>query len=88
MSAVSFEQTDATVTATASAILTENFDRDYLLIQNNGAETLYLNFSQTATTTNSVAIEAGKAYEPAAIPSNSISAVTASGSITIAIVEG
>ena len=86
-STVGFTQTAAAITATAAQILAENSSRNYLLVQNNGAGIVYLNFSGTATTSNGIKLESGQAYEPEEVPSNAISAIS-DATASVILIEG
>lgn len=62
--------------------------RNYLLIQNNSASTIYVAFGNTATVFNGVKITAGGYYEPYKTPTNSINIIAAVADSNVVIVEG
>jgi hypothetical protein len=84
---VNFDQDTFSVTTSAQQLLDYKNDRTYLLIQNNGAGTVYINFSGDATTENGIKIDAEEAYEPSAVPSNAIS-IIGDASADVIVVEG
>jgi hypothetical protein len=69
-------------------ILNDNYRRNYLLIQNNGATDVFINFGVKANTGN-IKIIAGGNYEPRVVPVNSIYLVSGAGNENLcAIAEG
>lgn len=83
---VAFHQQTVAVNTTAQELLPVNSYRTYLLIQNNGNGSIYINFTGTATVANGIKIDAEEAYEPAAVPSNAISIIS-DGSASVIVVE-
>lgn len=74
---------------TTTEALTATPGRRYLLIQNRGANDVYVVFGGKATVNAGVLIAAsGGAYEPFVAPSSSVSVITGSGSSNVVFVEG
>jgi hypothetical protein len=86
MTTYGFTQSTVSVTGTAATLVAADSDRKYLLIQNKGDGSVFINFTTTATTANGVEIEAGQSYEPEKVPSNAISAISDSTASVILIV--
>lgn len=76
--------------AEASSILSDNPNRQYLLIQNDsGSATVYVNFGSVAASNAGFELIAGASLEirdPA--PINSVSVISASGNSTVRYAEG
>jgi hypothetical protein len=71
-----FVNTPATVTNVSASMMAANTNRKYLLIQNNDASgVIYINFGAASTIANGIKIEAGGAFEPAAISTQEIFAI-------------
>lgn len=69
-------------------ILPVNPNRAYFIIQNNGADDVFISFSSKANI-NSLKIIPGGNYEPAVTPTSAIHCVSATGTVnTVAVVEG
>lgn len=74
--------------SSSKPVLNQNDLRNYLVIQNNGATDVFINFGNKATTGN-IRIIAGGNYEPLIAPTNSIYLVSNTGQTNLcAIVEG
>lgn len=83
-----FNQQLSNITDTSSAVLNSNPRRNYLLIQNNGANDVFINFGNKAEI-NNIKIAATGNYEPNIIPIDSINLINSAGNESLcAIVEG
>lgn len=83
-----FNQQLSNITDTSSAVLNSNPQRNYLLIQNNGANDIFLNFGNKAEINNIKIVATGN-YEPTVIPIDSINLVNTLGNESLcSIVEG
>lgn len=80
-------QTVVTATTTSTVALAENKERRYLLIQNNGAVTVYVKFGAAHSGTEGVWIIAGGNYEPFQAPLESIYVKSASSTAAVTIIE-
>lgn len=69
-------------------ILQSNASRNYLLIQNKSASSIYLVFGGAASTFSGILIEAGGYYEPYIPPRTSVNIIGAAANLTIIAVEG
>ena len=83
---VAFHQTKVDVTTVASTLLPLNSNRTYLLIQNLGVGTIFLNFSGTAVDGEGIYLASLEAYEHYIVPTDAIS-VIGDGSATVIVVE-
>lgn len=82
-------QSDVSVTtATAAARVAENFNRNYLLVQNKGSAAVILKFGSQIGTAEGISIAAGGNYEPFVIPTDAIYLRASSGTNTVSITEG
>lgn len=75
-------------TGTSGKALNANFNRKYLLVVNEGSQTVYVKVDAAHSGTEGVPIVAGGAWEPIVAPVNSLYIKSASGTQTISIVEG
>lgn len=80
-------QTVVSATTTSTLALATNKDRRYLLIQNNGAVTVYVKFGSAHSGTEGVWIVAGGNYEPYKAPLESIYLKSASGTADVTIIS-
>lgn len=83
--------TEGAVTSTASTVLASKGNRKYLLLQNTGAEDVYIAFGETATADADsfrlLANGVGILMMDVIVESQFVSAVTASGTSTLKIGE-
>jgi len=77
-----------TATTTAVAVLTNNQNRKYLLIQNLGSENLYFSTEDFSDENDAIRIAPDGNYEPWLAPQNSIYLKTATATTLFSIVEG
>lgn len=77
------------VTAVAGDKVDANTARKYLLLVNGGATDCFVNFNTTCTTANGILIKAdgGHLEFDKIVPTTACSAITASGSTTLDILE-
>lgn len=69
-------ETTATVATAAGQVLAENADRKFLVLQNRGAQALYISFGGTAGSDKlKLAVDEKLVLQPA--PTNAISAISA-----------
>jgi len=74
--------------STSALVLAANSSRRYLLIQNNGSQTVYVKFGSTISGTEGIALAAGGSYE-AIIPSSAaVYMKAASGTQSLTVYEG
>lgn len=76
----------ATVTSTLR--LAANKNRKYLIIINNGSQTVYVKMGSAHTTTEGIPIVAGGNWEPIQTPIDSVYLKSASGTQSVSINEG
>lgn len=75
------------VSDSSNQVLNSNPKRIYLIVQNNGANPVYINFGNKAAPGNITIIAAGN-YEPVVTPVDSISLVTDAGLTSVcAVIE-
>lgn len=72
---VAFHQSTVDVSDSSTAVLPVNSTRTYLLLQNMGAGTIWLNLSGDAVEGEGIRLAVDEAYEPYAIPTNAIEAI-------------
>ena len=83
-----FNQQLTNVGDSSTTVLNSNSRRNYLIVQNNGATDVFINFGNKANIGNLKIIPGGN-YEPIVIPTNSIHLVSGLGfDNNCAIVEG
>ena len=81
-----FTNVNATVTNASAQLLAANANRQYLLIQNNGAGDIYVNFGAAATLANGIKIAAGGAFElPGTVSTQQVFAIGSVASNTAVI---
>lgn len=81
-------QTTAAVNGTSSLVLAANTYRNYLLLVNRGATTIYVKFNAAHTGTEGVPIPSGGNYEPPNPPAEAVYAVTAGAAESLFVTEG
>lgn len=79
---------DVVVTTASTAVIGADATRGYLLIQNKGPENVYMGFGAPAVIGSGVIIGAGGNYEALKAATNSVFAVAATGSTTLATLRG
>lgn len=83
--------TEGSVTTNSSVVLAAKGDRQFLFIQNTGAQDVYIEFGATATAdANSYILLASTndtIYQVTRVESQSVNAITASGTSTLKIGE-
>lgn len=70
-----FNEQLSNINDSSSTVLNANSRRNYLIVQNNGANNIYINFGRKADVNNLKIIPGGN-YEPTIVPTNSISLIT------------
>lgn len=69
-------------------VLTNNGNRNYLLIQNKSAGKIYVSFGTKANPLDGVEISAGGNYEPYVVPSSSVEVLATVAASKVTVVEG
>lgn len=79
-----------TITAETSSglAIAENVNRNYLLIQNPSADSIFVDFGKAAGILTSIEIVSGGNYEPLKAPRNNINIIGALGGQRVIITEG
>lgn len=77
-----------TATVTSTQILSQNLNRNYLMIQNNGATSIIVKYSSVQAGTEGVSIPAGGNWEPLIVPGDSVWIRSASSTDAMTIIEG
>lgn len=82
-----FSAVSILATIVSNEYLAGNDKRIYLLIQNKGSVSIYVNFGAPASA-NYLELQAGVTYEPLVVPTNSVNIIAASGAQSVVIIEG
>lgn len=82
-----FYSSDVSVTTTAAKVLDVDGQRNYLLIQNKGTDTVLVN-CDGITGVDAIQITAGGNWEPLRVPTCSLFMKSASGSQTVHVLSG
>lgn len=81
-------QLEVSVTTASTSFLAQNTSRHYLLIINNGTNSVVLKFGSAQSGNEGILIPSGGNYEPAYIPVDELFMKSASGTQTVTIIEG
>lgn len=81
-------QIGPTVTVASTQYLAQNLNRNYLLIQNNGATNVIVKFGSVQAGTEGVQIAPGLSYNPIAVPPDAVFIRSASATDPLTIIEG
>lgn len=80
--------TTASVTTTSTQIVAARPKRTYLLIQNNGTDSVIVKFKTAQSASEGVVIQAGGNYEPYKGVYDAVFMKSASGTQSVTVVEG
>ena len=81
-------QLTVSVTTVSTQQLPSNLSRKYLLIINNGSNSIVVKFGSVQTGTEGVLVPSGGNYEPSSVPADAVFMESASGTNTVTIIEG
>lgn len=67
--------------------IADNLNRNYLIVQNNGAANIFINFNAAASI-NHIKIIPGGNYEPIVVPTGGLHIISSAANNDVAILEG
>ena len=79
--------TNQSISTSNVQILPENLKRNYLIVQNNGAESVFYNLQSDSDNTK-IEIVAGGSYEPLVAPVDSVNLIADTGTNAVVVIEG
>ncbi len=86
-----YDESLFTATSAGQEALAARNNRSYLIIQNNGSDSIRVGFSDALTDTTGVLVAAGLAYAPYPPPSNAVWVIrdsTAGANVSLSIIDG
>lgn len=82
------QQVAVSVTGTAALVLSQSMRRGYLMVQNNGSQTVYVKLGSTISGSEGIVLIAGASYEFTTAPTDSVYMKSASGTQSVVVIEG